>query len=254
MQNNYFLFLDETHNNRVPINITSVTGLLVPVIKFPKIRDSINSIVSAIDKGGNIINVNPILLKYSNLLPNYDDATKFNVLNKLVDLIVEEQLAIYRVGYYLKKEFVSAFSFNHFGKQATFCYSTLCFALQPILEKSIVIPVFDAGFDQSFQVAVDRLSDIQKTTTSTRVAGAERLLSIKNSHNLTDVFFADDNHVGLIQLADIVAGLRKESEIKRETEKDPETNYRKKMLSISDRLESAIEHDETILMINQDAL
>ena len=249
MLNNNFLFLDETLNDRVPINITSVTGLLVPVAKFPKVRDAFTRIVADKDeKKDNRIDINPESLKYSNLLPSYDNKIKYSVVSNLVDLIVEERILIYRVGYYLKKDFLATFKLDTLAKQAAFCYSNLCFALQPLLKNSIVIPIFDAGFNESFQIAVDGVSAIQKSTSSIRVAGHEDMLSIKNSHNLTDVFFADDNHVGLVQLADIVSGLRKESEIKQETKKEPTSQYRKEMLSISEKLESAVAYEETIDM------
>ena len=79
-----------------------------------------------------------------------------------------------------------------------------------------------------------------------RVAGFEDVNSIEKSENLADVLFADDKYAPLIQLTDVISGLRKVAETARINEEDPQSDYKMESLQISKRLKPVIEYENVI--------
>jgi hypothetical protein len=244
MPQTYFLYLDETYNEEVSPSVAALTGILLTTQKSVRIRNRIyDTVISKAAIEPNTI-IAPPELHFSNFLRDYPDEVKYYVMNKLVDIVLEEEVAVYRVGYYLTEELLRIFSTN----SISVCWFGIMSVIQPALEHNTVVPVLDVGFDPGFQPIASIFSMPVKEMDMMRSYGLGESVSISNSHNLLDVLYADSRFSTLIQLVDVIAGLRRLSETVRETGKEFESEYNQQLYNISKRLDPAMIYEDVIRM------
>ena len=120
-----FIFIDESLT--VDVNIASLTGLIIPVTQYEKVRKDFYKILSDIldflypsRHQGTICHEPPILhekdfLRNSSENPSFDflsitDDFRIEVLRKVINLVNENDLYIIRLGYNNYKEIYAFFS------------------------------------------------------------------------------------------------------------------------------------------------
>ena len=93
------LFMDECYNKET--SITSLTGLLVPAHQYADLRVQFYEILQwAIRPQEHAVGWSPEL-HANRLLPDKNDDTRLETLEKVVDLVVSNHLKVYRVGYFV---------------------------------------------------------------------------------------------------------------------------------------------------------
>jgi hypothetical protein len=127
-------------------------------------------------------------------------------LEGVVALIVRKDIAVYRSGYVLGTPIP-----KHFGMKIKdflgFCFLDIVSSLQSVLESNLIIPVFDAGFEKSFQSTVNQVSGAVWFADLMRCAGHDASITIPFSDNLAEPTYADSQFSVFIQLTDLIAGL-----------------------------------------------
>lgn len=238
-----FFFIDDNYNEETDFPLSSLTGLLVPASNYQGVRTAFYDIIRPNPKG---LNLSPPELHFNDFMPHLKDEEKFQILRMLVQLVISEKLQVLRVGYYVTELLRKQLGGDR--KLISLCWMSLMSALGPILQQGLLVPVLDAGFNQSFQPVVDKFSSLTRTTDLMRAAGLEESISILKSENLGEVVYGDSQYSAFIQLTDIVAGLRRVSETVRETGRLPNSEYKTHLLEISKGLEPAILFEHAIAM------
>lgn len=238
-----FLFIDDTYNEETEFPLSSLTGLLVPASNYQGVRAAFYDIIRPKPKG---LNLSPLELHFNDFMPHLKDEEKFQIFRRLVQLVISEKLQVLRVGYYVTE--LLRMQLGGDQKLIGLCWMGLLSALGPILQHGLLVPVLDAGFNQSFQPIVHKFSSMARATDLMRAAGLEESISIPNSENLGEVVYGDSRYSAFIQLTDIVAGLRRVSETVRETGRLPNSEYKAHLLEISKELEPAMLFERAIAM------
>lgn len=230
--------MDETFNHETNPPISSLTGILIPLGKYPVLRSEFFKILrfEGIAKENNF-NINPPELHFVDFLRNYGDEIKFDVLWSLANLIVDNQIEIYRIGYYITKEIEN--TFKNDKRLIGVCWLGILFMLETKLEAELVVPVMDAGFEKNMKQMTTQLSWPMKFVNVMREGGREDSLSVKNSKNILDVFYADSEFSIFTQLADIVSGLRRIAETSTHSENLITSEFKKQLLPIAKHLDNA---------------
>lgn len=240
-----FLFMDESCSEAIDNNktvISSLTGVLIPIHKYAELRTKFYDLLEWwIKPESNTINMGLLELHGRELLPEEDEEKKLIILNGVVDLVVSNQLEIYRGGYYITKTIRESFKGDE--EMLGGLWFGILNTLRPKIANEMVIPVMD-GFDRNM---VRKFSPLVKGMDVMRAAGHEQSISIRNSENiLGEVFYADSQYSIFTQVADLVSWLRQLSDISREGKEL--TPYKKKLLVVSEKLEPAIACDGVIAM------
>lgn len=216
-----FLFLDECMYE--PLDLASLTGVLVPVESYAAVRDEMCRLAwELLSPEWNVIPA-PIDLHGRNLLPELAnnpqaeaDQARLHVLARVAGIVNAHKLRVLRVSYLNRTEIAAIimkgdpklYGLNFFGVQA---------GLQDIMAETLVVPVMD-GVPSSAPTAkkapaID-LSLIRAFASSVRWihhvrqhAHAKSFLSIRNTENLGEPLFGDSAHATLLQLADLVSYL-----------------------------------------------
>ena len=101
-----FLFLDDCHSSDT--NISSLTGLLIPVDTYSSLRSEFYAMMlNTVYQGKKFIDPDLPELKASNLLRIYEganDELRFHVFEEAVRLVACHHVDIFRVGHYLTGE------------------------------------------------------------------------------------------------------------------------------------------------------
>ena len=249
-----FLFMDESYNPDIKPPISSLTGILVPLEKYPTLRSKFYEALNfEIEQDKGIINLSPPALHFSNLLRHHEnDEVRFNVLSSLVNLVVDNQLEMFRVGYYITKNIEKTFEDDK--RLIGLCWFGMLSMLQSKLETEMVVPVMDAGFEKNMKQMTKQFSGTMKTLDVMRAAKFEVGVSIKHSENILDVFYADDKYSIFTQLADIVSGLRRISETANQDSQLINSEYKKKLFPISEQLVNAPMREEIHALILNDKM
>jgi hypothetical protein len=192
--------------------ISSLTGIMVPIHRYAELRTKFYDLLEwSITPETNTINLHVPELHGSKLLPDEDDEKKLNILEGVVDLVVKNQLEIYRGGYYITNTIRKHFKGDEEMLGGLWC--GILNTLKPKIEKEMIIPVMD-GFNKS---RVRKFSQLVKSMDVMRAAGYGQSISIKHSENiLGEVFYADSQYSIFIQVVDLVSWLRQLSDISRE--------------------------------------
>jgi hypothetical protein len=238
-----FLFIDDSYNEETDFPLSSLTGLLVPASNYRGVRAAFYEVIGEKTK---VLNPNLPELHFQDFMPHLKDEEKFQILRSLVRLVISEKLQVLRVGYYVT-EFLRE-TFKGDRNLIGLCWMGLMSALGPILQQRLVVPVLDAGFNESFQPIVRQFSSLGRNTDLMRAAGLEKMISLPKSENLGEVVYGDSRYSAFIQLTDTVAGLRRVSETVRETGRQPRSEYKVHLLEISKEIEPAILEEHAIAL------
>lgn len=244
----FFLVLDEATNNDLDPHTESLTGVLVRVSQASSVRRAFYSVMQRfICPKPQTINLDPPEVHFSDLLRDQPDAVKLEVVSGIVELVVTQQLPIFRVSYYLTKEF-RQYLREPTKKFPSFMWFGIQTVIEPVLAEDVVIPLFDAGFDPGFQPVVDALAASVKICDIMRAVGKGANISILHSENLAEVMFSDSKNSALVQIADVVAGLRRLAETARINLSYEATDFRSALLNSGRLLDPLVVYDDTILM------
>ena len=124
----------------------------------------------------------------------------------------------------------------------------ILFMLESKLESELIVPVMDAGFEKNMKQMTKQFSLPMKTVNVMREAGLEKGISIKNSKNILDVFYADSEFSIFTQLADVVSGLRRITETSNHNEQLITTPFNKHLLPISQHLLNTPMREEIVAL------
>lgn len=233
--------MDECYDTKHS-RIVSITGIVVPSIKYASIRDEFYDALDwAIKPRESYLNLSPPELHGSKLFPEIsgDDEKRFNAFNGVVNLVVKHRLQIFRAGYYLTNDLKKIFK-GHQPLMLSLCWFAITTICQPLFETEMLIPVMD-GFDPN---TVRTLSAPVKTMDVMRVSGYENSLSIRNSENVGEVLYADSGYSVLTQVVDMISYLRHVTDWSREG--IPLTPFKERLATISACLEPCIVREEIV--------
>ena len=214
-----FLFLDESMDES--LDLASLTGVLVPSHAYREVRDALCKLVWEILAPAPNTVPAPIELHGRNLLPELAhlpveqaDAARLRVLQRIVGIVNDNALRVFRVCYLNRVEIAAAmrhdpklYGINFFGIQA---------ALQDLMEQTLVVPVMDGvpnsantnkppAIDPSLiRAFAGNVRWLHHTRQSDAVKNS---LSVRNAHNLGEPVFADSTHATMLQMVDLVSYL-----------------------------------------------
>ena len=240
------MFVDECYSDQVRSDstfISSMTAVILRADKYNSVRAGFYRILKPfIMPKDNTINLMPPELHGHALLrdePDDDDRKKIDTFHQLVDLVIENQLAVYRVGYYITPEFQTTFKGDERG--TSLCWSGITAVTQPEHENEQLIAIMD-GFDKE---TVRKMSLMIRNCDIMRSAELGDSTSLKNSENiLGEVFYADSRYCVMIQIVDIVAYLRNVNDLSEEGRKF--SRFKQKVLAEAKRLDSVMKYDAVV--------
>jgi hypothetical protein len=238
-----FLFLDEGMYK--PLDLASLTGVLVPLEAYGTVRDEMCRLVWEVLSPEPKVVPAPIELHGRNLLPELAsrpqaeaDKARLHVLARVTSIINAHRLCVLRVAYLNRTEIAAfmqgdskLYGLNFFAVQT---------GLQDMMAKTLVVPVMDGVPNSASSAkkapAIDP-SLIRAFASSVRWihhmrqhALVKNSISLRNAQNLAEPLFGDSSHATLLQLADLVSHLL--LQIDRDDLETPgaESEYRKSVV------------------------
>ena len=241
--------MDDSYNDQT--HISSITGLLVPASLYSETRSRFYKIVPRAEKiladGTRFIDIRPPELrgsKYLKNLPNADENLIFQTLEGVVELVVTQNLEVYRSGCYITQE-TSKLSkdFNIDWRLHDICWLNMVSMLEAKMTQEMIVPVMD-GFSAT---TVKTFSQFVKNMDLMRSAGWGPIMNIKNTENiLGEVFYCDSRYSIFTQIADNIEYLREVADLAREGK--ALTSFKRRLLPISERLSPSIIREEITLL------
>lgn len=239
--------MDESYNHETSPPISSLTGVVIPLDEYSALRSKFYEVLRfEMEPQKDALNLNPPEFHFVDFLRHQSDEIKFDKLQSLADLVVENQLEIYRVGYYITKNVKKKFESDE--QLIGLCWLGILFMLQPKLESEMIVPVMDAGFEKNMKQMIKQFSGPMKTVDVLRETGREENISIKHSINILDVFYADSEYSIFTQLTDIVSGLRRISETFNHDKQLITSAFKRQLLPISEHLLNAPIREEIVAL------
>jgi hypothetical protein len=240
-----FLFMDESCSEALDSKntvISSLTGLLVPLQKYPEIRTQFYNLFEwSINPESNVRNLAVPELHGKELLPDESDKRKIEMLEGVVELVVSNRLEIFRGGYYITNTLREVFKGDE--EMLGTVWLGILNLLGPRIKNEMIVPVMD-GFNSK---TVRIFSQMVKTMDVMRATGHEKHMTVRNSENiLGEVFYGDSKYSIFTQVIDLVSWLRHLSDMSREGKQL--TPYKSQLLKISEKLAPAIVYEEIIAM------
>lgn len=223
-------------------NIASLSAMFVPSTKYRMLRNKFyEDLKWVIHTESDHVNTEPPELHGSKLLPDADDDNlRLKTVSRIVDLIVENEIELFRVGYRLTKKFRETFEHEH--TWIGICWFGIQSVTQKLFERDILVPVMDSCSINH----VHGISSQVKTSDILRSVGLENAISINNTNNLAEVLYAHSNYSSLTQVVDILSYLRHISDWNQSGLKM--SDFKKSLLSISTRLTSQFKCEEIVEM------
>jgi len=220
-----------------------MTAVILRADKYNSIRAGFYGILKPyIIPKDNTINLMPPELHGHALLrdePDDDDRKKLHTFHQVVDLVIENQLDVYRIGYYITPEFKTTYKGDERGTSV--CWFGITAVTQPVYENEQLIAIMD-GFDKE---TVRKMSSMIGNCDLMRSAGRGYALSLKNTENMIgEVFYADSRYSVMIQIVDIVAYLRNVNDLSEEGWQF--SSFKEKVLAEAKRLDSVMKYDEVV--------
>lgn len=238
-----FLFMDEKYPDQTArkcARVTSLTGLLVPARSHGPFREAYYGIiVETLQCNAKHIRSLP-QIHASNLLPELgnDDDSRFAFLNKIVQVVLDFNFKIYRVGYINDKRF----KMLH-GKEkgiVGLCFLSLLFCLKEELDAAPIWPVMETDRSDLQDLQFPGLVQNVDWLTSASLAS----VSIDNT-NLGEVLYSTKRsaHGSVVDCLAYLLHLDylKSSAIK-------QTAFKEGLANIASKLQPAIVINETIRM------
>jgi hypothetical protein len=207
----FFFCMDELVESTGSRGFTALTGILVPAARAHDLRHRVyQAFASEIQPSASSI-LMPPELHLSDFLRHRSDDHKLSILADLVGVLVSLGIRIYRSGYRYNRH-RAATEFARDPELRTLLWLSLWVRLQPVLKKTVIVPVLDAGFDRGFQPVVDGFSDLVRFSDVLRTTPLRENVTTPESVNMLEVLYVDSKYSTLVQLADLVSGLCRISE------------------------------------------
>lgn len=211
-----FLFMDESEYP--PLDIAALTGILIPIEKYPEIRDEIAQLIIEIMSPPPNTVPQPIELHGSDLLPHLpknpeSDLLRKKVFHRCVEIINNHKISIFRVCYTNYKEIIS---YINDEKLYGLNFSAMQSVLQPAFQDRIMIPVMDGvpnipvkpGSPNINRRLIENFSrQIHFNHHCYQFENLRSSMSISNLQNITDTLFSSSQFNSLLQLADLTSYL-----------------------------------------------
>jgi hypothetical protein len=232
------LFIDDSFCEKT--RISAMVGLLVPLSDYVQLRAGFYGVVGPFirPEPGHIARPPEI---HGFNLPGDTDEEKLRVVTGIVDLVVNSRMKVFRVGYYVTDVLQERFSTD--GRLKQNCVASLRFMIKAELKKQLVIPVMD-GID--IDIAKKFSSDAQMADIM-RAAAGEKIMSISHSeHLIGEMLYADSEFAVFMQMVDIVAYLRKITDLRDDGYVLPV--FKQKLLPLAQRLAPRIAGEHIIAM------
>jgi hypothetical protein len=199
-----FLFIDDSLNEDTMLS--SLTGILIPLDTFEKIRDDFyNRILNQfIFLGENNFNLNPPNIHGKELLKGTvfenNDEKKIEIFRTVTEIVNENSIKVYKLAW-LKDEGVKIYK-NLDTKLMGIIFPYFIELIDKDIQDIKVIPIMD-GLDINTSKIFSQFiktSEILGRTTN------KNNLTIKNSKNIYgEVFYADSRFSVFIQLVDVIS-------------------------------------------------
>ena len=238
------LFLDESTNERVRPSIASMTGLLLPVEKYDQLRLGLYQLHPELQSDtSRPATTTPSELHGRDLLRDQKDEDRLEVLHGLVELLGSIDLEVARVGYFMtdamKETFGDGYSLAFFG---------LMTALAPLTSERFVIPIHDAGFNESFGATARALSKNAKIQDVLRSNGIGVGYVGGQAANLSEIVHAESLFSAPLQGVDLVSSLRSLFDARRVDAELSLTPHKEAWLAIAERLTGRMVVDALVAM------
>lgn len=235
----HLLFLDDSFSSKS--RIAALTAILLPAAEYARLQTGYFRAFGFHGEAASDQFHGPAVLHGMKFLPNEPDSRKLQVLNDVVDYVLANEVEVYRVGYYIRRNIPRTFVADPHLEGP--CWISILSILEPILETSTVIPVMD-GFDRE---RVGRFSRMIKFMDAARMADRETMLSIRHSESLIgETFYADSRYSIFVQLADVIGFLRSASDLIRDGKDVSE--FKARVADVSERLAPAIACEHVIAL------
>jgi hypothetical protein len=218
--------------------ISALVGLLVPVHEYVDLRAKFYAILRPFfQPEPDVIADAPEVHGVD--LPGKTDVEKLRVVSDIVDLVVSSDIEVYRIGYYITKTIRQTFALDQ--EMLGTCWLSLQFMIQPRLAEGMIIPVMD-GFNKR---RIQQFSAPIKFCDVMRSAGHGGSLSVGNSQNiLGEVFYADSRYSAFVQVVDVVAYLRKITDLQSDGHELP--SFKQELRPLAEKIEPSIRSEEII--------
>lgn len=199
-----FIFIDDSFNEDT--KYSSLTGILIPLDKFEKIRDDFyfRILNQFIILGDSSFNLTPVILHGKELLKGTayqdNDEKKIEIFQIVTDIINDNSIKVYRLGW-LKDKSVEIYK-GLDSKLIGIIFPKFIELIDKDIQGIKVIPIMD-GLDiktsKIFSQFIKSLEILRRTMGKTN-------LLIKNSENIYgEVFYADSKFSIFIQLVDMIS-------------------------------------------------
>ena len=215
-----FIFIDESLT--LDVNIASLTGLVIPVTQYEKVRKDFYQIIGDIldhlypsRHQGTIYHEPPILhgkdfLRNSSENPSFDfssikDDFRIEVLKKIINLVNDNELFVIRLGYNNYKE-IRAFFPHKDEKLHHLNWFNLSTTISQSFKNMLFIPVMD-GIDSSMVSKFCNVIWTANYISEMYPKIAKSLVYSSSNSFVSSVFFTQSKFTEAIQIVDIISYL-----------------------------------------------
>lgn len=199
-----FLFIDDSFNKET--KYSSLTGILIPLDKFEKIRNEFYSRIlnQFIIMGKSTFDLSPPIMHGKELLKGTvfenNDQKKLEIFQMVADIVNDNYIKVYRLGW-LKDKRVNIFE-NLDPNLMGLIFPKFIELIDNDIKDIKVIPIMD-GLDPKISKI---FSQFIKQLEIARQITSNNNLMIKNSKNIYgEVFYADSKFSIFIQLVDMIS-------------------------------------------------
>jgi hypothetical protein len=111
--------------------------------------------------------------------------------------------------------------------------------LEPLLATEVLLPVLDAGFVESFQPVIRAVSQRTRTSDLMRASGLP-MVPRPHAEHMGEMFYCPSKYSALIQLTDMVSGLRRVLETERVSGSSHGSPYKRRLAGIAASLDPVV--------------
>lgn len=236
------MFLDECEDRQGARNF-SLTGLLVPADRYQAVRSSFyERLAWLIVPTPGTVRIAPPELHGGALLPDGTDERKIEACRSIADLVIAHELAIFRVGYCLDSPGIDLFAQGP-PPWLGLCWFGLLSVVAARHPVDLLLPVMDGHGAENI---TREMSQPTQTMAVMCAAGHGESVSIANSHNVGETFYADSRYSVCPQMADVVSYLRHVNDWARLGLTLPP--FKQELLPIARLLDPSMRYEKTIIL------
>ena len=248
-----FIFIDESVT--IDADIASLTGLVIPITQYETIRKDFYKIISEIldylypsRHQGTICHQPPILhgrdfLRDSNENSSFDfssitDKYRIEVLNKIINIVNDNDLYVIRLGYNNYKEICSFFTHKD-EKLHNLNWFNLSSTISHSFQNMLFIPVME-GIDSSLVSKFCNMIWTANYISEMYPEIAKSLVYSSSNSFVSSVFFTQSKFTEAIQIVDVISYLLQKKDYN--TIKGYNTLFSKQLSAVASNL-----HDKNVL-------